>query len=239
MEVKLISNNNIDEDVNKVYIACRTCYSKKQPQQLLQDATIKPLEDKLSLINKVVKSGHTSVLEHINFTFVISGVSRALLAQLSRHRHISLSVQSQRYVEYPHDLNYLKNLREQNAVGEMKNITDRYFVLTNKNENEVKYLIDSYISYLSLIEEGWDKEDARNVLPNAMKTNIVMTLNLRELEHICSVRLCTCAQLEIRKLFKELRLEVNPVWRSFLNPKCVKLGYCNEIKSCGRVKSRG
>lgn len=91
MEVKLISYSqpvNSDGDKNPLSIAelaASVCYDSEPT-------------DTYRIVKGCKATGHRSVLEHISFTFEVSGVSRALLAQLSRHRHISLSVQSQRYV---------------------------------------------------------------------------------------------------------------------------------------------
>ena len=75
-------------------------------------------------------------------------------------------------------------------------------------------------------------EDARFIFPNAMQTNLIMTVNLRQLIHMSGLRLCTMAQWEIRQLFKQIRHEifrVSPFFGSFLAPKCIPLGYCDEM----------
>ena len=79
---------------------------------------------------------------------------------------------------------------------------------------------------------GIPGEDARFVFPNATRTNLVMTANLRALIHMSGLRLCTMAQWEIRRLFQLIRHEIFPVspfLGSFLAPKCVPLGYCDEM----------
>jgi thymidylate synthase (FAD) len=85
--------------------------------------------------------------------------------------------------------------------------------------------------YGDLVEAGIPGEDARFVFPNATRTNLVMTTNLRALIHMSGLRLCTMAQWEIRRLFQLIRHEVfgvSPFLGSFLAPKCVPLGYCDE-----------
>ena len=80
-------------------------------------------------------------------------------------------------------------------------------------------------------------EDARMFLPNATKTNMVISMNLRELIHICNLRLCTRAQLEIRKMVKEMALAIieKEQWlQEYLQPSCERLGYCPESKGCGK-----
>ena len=83
-----------------------------------------------------------------------------------------------------------------------------------------------------MLEAGVPGEDARFVFPNAARTNLVMTTNLRALIHMSGLRLCTMAQWEIRRLFQLIRHEVfavSPFLGSFLAPKCVPLGYCDEF----------
>src|SRR5204863_354297 len=88
--------------------------------------------------------------------------------------------------------------------------------------------------YGDLLEAGIPGEDARFVFPNATRTNLVMTTNLRALIHMSGLRLCTMAQWEIRRLFQLIRHEVfavSPFLGSFLAPKCVPLGYCDEFNN--------
>jgi len=85
-----------------------------------------------------------------------------------------------------------------------------------------------------LLGAGVPGEDARFVFPNATRTNLVMTTNLRALIHMSGLRLCTMAQWEIRRLFQLIRHEifgVSPFLGSFLAPKCVPLGYCDEFNN--------
>ena len=103
MRVKLLP---IDEEqvIRKLYVACRTCYSAGSPitnyeKEFTADAHSK--EDMLKLINYVMSSGHTSILEDQTLTFLIEDVDRALTHQLVRHRAgVVFQQQSQRYVEF-------------------------------------------------------------------------------------------------------------------------------------------
>jgi thymidylate synthase (FAD) len=88
--------------------------------------------------------------------------------------------------------------------------------------------------YGDLVGAGIPAEDARFVFPNATRTNLVMTTNLRALIHMSGLRLCTMAQWEIRRLFQQIRHEifqVSPFLGAFLAPKCVPLGYCDEMNN--------
>jgi len=87
-----------------------------------------------------------------------------------------------------------------------------------------------------MLDSGIAAEDARFVLPQAVETRLVMTMNARELMHACSLRLCLKAQWEIVELFQRIKEEVKKVAPRIgaeLNPKCYNLGYCNERETCG------
>ena len=96
--------------------------------------------------------------------------------------------------------------------------------------------------YLEFTEAGIPAEDARAVLPNAAATSMVASLNLREMIHLANLRLCTRAQKEIRILVKrmcEALISEEPWLKDYLVPKCDKLGFCDEDKSCGRMPMKG
>ena len=175
-----------------------------------------------------IKSGHTSVTEFCTFTFHIEGVSRALLAQLTRHRHAGYAVRSQRYCN-------------EDDFG--------YVVPPSIAKNERALELFEWImrqcsgAYADLQAMGVENEDARFVLPNACETTLEITINLRALMNFMNERLCTCAQWEIRELARIMRkliVEQVPKLEPYLVPKCEKngkeFGACNESKSrsCGR-----
>ena len=92
-----------------IYTACRTCYSEQLPDQIWDKAVSRGVADEKqqSLVRKVMESGHGSTIEHVNFTFAISGVTRTLSHQLVRHRAgTAFDQQSQRYVSFKKRDNY-------------------------------------------------------------------------------------------------------------------------------------
>ena len=204
-----------------VYTACRTCYSELEPDEIFTRATTGqvPIEKQQALIKKVIESGHGSTIEHIVFTFGISGVTRTLSHQLVRHRAgVAFDQQSQRYVNYKKP-SYMVPGSLTDADPELRDMF-------------VTELDDSLELYGKLLEAGVPGEDARFIMPNATRTNLIMTTNLRALIHMSGLRLCTMAQWEIRRLFQLIRHEifqVSPFLGSFLAPKCVPLGYCDEM----------
>ena len=220
MKVKLISTTQNLLDI--LYTGARTCYNAGSPIDMFEEVDNIPPDKKLKLINGCIKSNHQSILEHSQFTFAIEGVSRALTHQLVRHRHCSFSQQSQRYVNLEDTFDYVtpKALQDE---GDLQG----YFT---------ECMQQAYESYTELINKGVKPEDARAVLPNACCTNMVITLNLRSLIHLCNERLCTRAQLEIRQLVQLMVKEVlieNEWLKPYLVPKCILLKGCSEHKSCG------
>lgn len=210
-----------DNMLKTIYTAARTCYSADMPINIYNNNDDE--EKMLKLIERVVGSGHYSVIEHIQVTFAISNVSRACTHQLVRHRHMSFSQKSQRYVKEKGQFDFLIP------------------PTIEKNEELKKKFIDfmGEISkkYTEFVEAGIPAEDARAVLPNACSTSIVASLNLRELIHIANLRLCTRAQYEIRMMVKAMcdeLVKVEPWLKPYLVSKCERLGYCDEDKSCGR-----
>ncbi|MBA2700948.1 MAG: FAD-dependent thymidylate synthase [Chloroflexi bacterium] len=206
-----------------IYTACRTCYSEEVPEEIFRRAVDGDFEalKMQRLISSVIESGHGSTIEHVVFTFAIMGVSRTLSHQLVRHRAgVAFDQQSQRYVKFkgaatmvPHSI----------AEGD-PDLRERY-------EKQGDGALDLYGE---MLDAGIPGEDARFVFPNGTRTNLVMTTNLRALIHMSGLRLCTMAQWEIRRLFQLIRHEifgVSPFLGSFLAPKCVPLGYCDEFKN--------
>jgi thymidylate synthase (FAD) len=204
-----------------IYTACRTCYSELEPETIFARALDGQYDQQKmqKLIAGVIESGHGSTIEHVVFTFAISGVSRTLSHQLVRHRAgVAFDQQSQRYVKFKGAATMLPTSIEEADPG----LKERY-------EQQVGGALELYGD---LVGAGIPGEDARFVFPNATRTNLVMTTNLRALIHMSGLRLCTMAQWEIRRLFQLIRHEifqVSPFLGSFLAPKCVPLGYCDEM----------
>lgn len=212
------------EALKTIYTACRTCYSADYPVNIWGKAD--DSEKMLKLIKRVLSSGHFSTIEHCQYTFAISGVSRACTHQLVRHRHMSFSQKSQRYVTEKGQFEYITPKTVQNSE-----LVEEYEEFMGK--------ISEF--YAKMIEAGIPAEDARFVLPNAATSSIVTSLNLREMIHLANLRLCTKAQGEIRQVVKKMCdvvIEKEPWLAEYLVPKCDVKGYCDEMQSCGRYPVR-
>ncbi len=173
------------------------------------------------------RSGHHSVLEFADFTFRISGVSRALTHQLVRHRMASYAQRSQRYC-VEDGFEYVTPT----SIGGSAEALQTYRETVEQIQK----------AYSALVALGIPAEDARMLLPNACCTEICVKMNLRELIHFCNERLCACAQWEIRAMAREMVRKViakAPELKEFLVPKCeahAPYFFCTESKSrsCGR-----
>ena len=207
-----------------IALSAKLCYSK---------STIEDLRDKISrkdqseFIEKLMNMGHESVLEHVTFSFGVEGVSRVLLAQLTRHRIASFSVQSQRYVSYENGFGYI--------------LPDSIAALGEDAVQQYQKQMDTiegwYVDWQKKLGKGEkSNEDARFVLPNACETRLVVTMNVRELRHFFSLRMCNRAQWEIRKMAEEMFricFETAPALFADAGPACIR-GKCPEgEKSCG------
>lgn len=181
-------------------------------------------QDERRALRGARRSGHESILEHVSFTFEITGVSRALLAQITRHRIASFSVQSQRYV----DMGEMPVVKPQ-TIQEDEELSEDYDLLMQAIRD----------FYSRAVERGIPKEDARYITPQAACTSFLVTMNARELRHFFALRCCERAQWEIRELANQmLALCKNAAPKLFddAGPGCVR-GACPEgTMSCGHPK---
>jgi len=196
-------------------LAALTCYSRDVPE--IEDVSQEQVEEVLGMVKE---SGHHSVIEHASFTFAAQGVSRALTHQLVRHRIASYSQQSQRYV----DMEDFVSITPHTIQGdEVEDIYRRFMKEVERTYSQLK--------------EKVPVEDARYVLPNATPSNIIITMNARELWHFFSLRCCRRAQWEIRELAQSMldqATEVAPVIFEDAGAPCLR-GPCPESPelSCG------
>ena len=217
MNVTLLSYTQ--NATNLCATAAKACYSAKEIATLWAE-----VDDKSSVatIAKTVGMGHQSVIEHATYTFALDAVSRSLTHQLVRHRIASFSQQSQRYV----------NLEKPSYVIPEEIRNDRDMV-----EIFEKCMLTCWDSYNVLVRTGAKNEDARGCLPNACTTNIVVSMNARELMHFFTLRTCNRAQTEIREVAKLMLAEckrVSPEIFAVAGPACFR-GVCPEGKlSCKR-----
>jgi len=211
--------------------AGRLCYAPVSAAELKIEM---PDDEVRRLVRGLVRSGHMSALEHASFTFAIDGISRACSHQLVRHRVASYSQQSQRYVRFTGDEEFIVPPHIMNSP-EAREV---FFEAMRNARRAYERLVELGLA------DGRGKEsvfeDARFVLPNAAETKIVVTMNARELRHFFSLRCCRRAQWEINRLgwaMRYLVLSVAPALFEGTGPGCMGAG-CPEGKmSCGQPYS--
>lgn len=203
MNVTLISKPSLPVETLCGY-AATVCTNSKDAKRALRGS---------------LSSGHESIIEHACYTFEIEGISRVTLAQLTRHRIASFSVQSQRYCRV-----WEKGILPASIPEELR-------------DEAIQLNSQVFELYNRMIAGGVKAEDARYILPEGTPTRVIMTMNLRELRHFLTLRCCNRAQWEIRELAMEiLKICQKESMEIFghAGPACAR-GKCPEgMRSCGR-----
>jgi thymidylate synthase (FAD) len=192
--VEIITPLNGKEILQHIELAIRNCY--KSEDKTTDDSYLR-------LVKTILDSHHYSTIEHFNITFRVI-CSRACMAQWTRHRHMSFSIESQRYICYAKDkfggeIAFIKSPEFDSYSDAAKQLLKEYF---EDCENQ----------YLTLIADGLKAQEARQVLNNAVKTEMVVTANLRSLREFLKLRTSKSAQSEIRtlatQLLDQLKIEI-------------------------------
>lgn len=242
LHVELLQYTGDPEKI--ISAAAKLCYSSSGVKDVLDGLDSEKVEKFLKMLMDL---GHESPIEHVSFTFGIEGVSRSLLAQITRHRIASYSVKSQRYVkegqfefitppaiaENPeaHKL-YIESMEQAQATyNQLADILSEQYIVENLEAGMAEKQAKNQAEKKAI-------EDARFVLPNACETKMIVTMNARSLMNFFHHRCCSRAQWEIRALADEmLRLvkEVAPTLFALAGPSCVA-GPCPEGKmTCGKA----
>lgn len=242
-KVTLLSHTPHPEQ--NIAAAAKLCYSSSSIDQVMEGLTD---ENTASFVQMLADIGHQSPIEHITFTFGIEGVSRALLAQITRHRIASFSVQSQRYVPeaaftfvVPPHIEKIPAAKQE-FLDAMQQAQQHYNHLADLlEEQHIKTLCaeGKPLETARKMAKKMAIEDARFVLPNACDTKMIVTMNARSLLHFFELRCCRRAQWEIREVAVQmltLAKQAAPHVFSKAGPGCV-CGPCPEGKmSCGHMQ---
>ncbi len=223
MKVEIIAHT--PEPLKVVYTAARACYSTSGPQAIFETEIA---EDRMvELVRKVIERGHTSILEHVSFTFAVEGISRSCSHQLVRHRIASYSQQSQRRCSFEKGSEYVTPPSIASDPEALEIFQDNISLL--------------HKAYKTLLELEIPSEDARFLLPNAATTNIVVSMNARELHHFFRLRCCYRAQWEIRglawKMLEEVREIVAPLFEK-AGPACVSEECKEDWPECPMLRQK-
>lgn len=181
MKVELLHFTPIEIAIN----AIRTCYNSKGDNLGEKD---------IKLLKSIIANNHTSTIEHISYNFKISGISRALLQELARHRLASLSVKSTRYT-----LRELKNVNADDLKNYLVKISDSIDEYNRFRLTTIQALIN---------EQNLSNDELKYMLPEAFKTELMLTINARSLRNLLELRLSSKALKEFRELAKALYREL-------------------------------
>lgn len=200
-------------------MAAATCVSREAPEGASEG---------LRSLKAALRSGHLSVCEHASFTFMIENVTRVTTHQLVRHRMASYEQQSQRYV----------------AMDNIKYLQPDTVTEASAEDEDLQKMLKVWRGSTQMLSEmlrakGVPEEDIRYVYPGGTVSNIMVTMNGRELLHFLALRRCSRAQWEIRYVADEmarLAKKAAPVMFERCGPTCEQTGRCPEAKSCGRMK---
>ena len=175
----LVDTINPDEILKKIEM-CGRVSRKSEPKQNFTGT----IGSATNFVSMLIKRGHESVLEHVSLTFKIV-CDRAIMAELTRHRLASFTVESTRYVNYQSVpiIHY----------GDIRN---------DKNWRWARRVTEE--AYHALIEYGWKPEDARAVLPLCTATTLYMTANLREWRHVLKLRTDKAAHPQMRQIMNQI-----------------------------------
>ena len=168
-------------------------YGEINPEEILRKLEVcgkvsrqSKLGDSENFVRSIIKRGHESVLEHVSLTFKIV-CDRAIMAELTRHRLASFTVESTRYVKYDELTVIQPPLKSDEAII--------YFRCAMRETER---------NYQTLIQNGEPPEIARSVLPQCTATTIYMTCNLREWRHVLKLRTDKAAHPQMRQIMNQI-----------------------------------
>lgn len=220
MELRLISYPKNWKEI--IWTAARTCTSEELPENIYEAVQKDFDEEKFNnLYRHLYKSGHFSIFEHINLVFTLSGVTRSMMSQFTRHRFFGFSIQSMRYVKF-----------DDVGMTYPEEVDEWMDIITNSDRLYFSDIVKDV--YQDLLELGIHQEKAREILPIGTHTNMVFSGNLRTIMETAGNRRCVLAQDEIRELFNLIKIEltkIDPILGRSMMIKCQKLGYCPEMRN--------
>ena len=202
MNVELLTSEKHIEDMERAAaLAALTCHANT-------DREFVPCE----VLGRIIKAGHESILEHINLTYSIKGISRALLQEVARHRHISLSVESTRHTLRKYLLSDSVEHYPVLKIPVVDAITQQEYDIVS----EYLYILGDIARY----KPDFPNDELKYYLPEFWPTNLVLTSNVRELRHILNLRTAPAALKEFRDLARTM-YEAVPEQYKYLLKDCV------------------
>lgn len=182
---------NLNANLSLIELAGRTCY-KTEGNISVNSAS--------EFISKRLRDGHETIIEHSSVTVKII-CDRGVTHEIVRHRLASYSQESTRYCNYKGGVTFVIPPWVKIEPGEHTRLTaSAWRVPFNADQQWFCSMLDHEGQYLGLLELGWTPQQARSVLPNSLKTEIVMTANLREWRHFFKLRTSQAAHPQMREI---------------------------------------
>lgn len=183
---EILTPINGEQILKHIELCGRVCY--KSENLITEDSAKR-------FVEKITQRNHQSVLEHFNITVKFI-TDRGISHEIVRHRLASFSQESTRYCAYNKD-----KFGNEITVIRASNLNDEQYKLWKVG------IEDAEMVYFQLLDNGSTPEIARSVLPTCLKTELVVTANLREWKHIFEMRCAEAAHPDIRKIMIPLREE--------------------------------
>ncbi|MBU0970932.1 MAG: FAD-dependent thymidylate synthase [Proteobacteria bacterium] len=188
-----------DQGLQLLERAGRTCY--KSEDKITGDSAER-------FVGMLVKSGHHAIIEFGDMVVRLV-TNRGVTHELVRHRHCSFAQESTRYVKYDGQMEFIKPVWcSHHLLGRW---TDQVSVppgLTQAEQLWLKAMARSESDYQTLIQNGWKAQHAREILPNSLKTEIVVKANIREWRHVFALRCAKASHPQMVALMLPLLKEV-------------------------------
>ena len=214
----MVGDNSNDSPMKLLELAIRNCYKSESK---IKEGSWK------DIINIILQNNHLSTLEHVSFTFRVV-TSRDVLQEVARHRIASYSVESTRYCNYSPDKKGMKFILpawiSEEEVDEVKKLYDvsqssPFGPWTEHVSKELipicvwyDTLINAEKAYNILIEKGWKPQQARVILPGDLKTEIIMTFNIRSMLNFLEQRTKPGAHPDMIKIAKMIQTILQFKW---------------------------
>ena len=219
------SHDNPEQFLNNIV---RITFSKKLSKtDNIYDEIVNKENDNLNLLTNTIEMNHQSILEHVTVTYAITGASRSFLSQITRHRLFSFLSASQHYMDYSDMADFVVPVELEGHPDKIKEYLEGCKASIN--------------TYKKLIADGVDHSVARQVLPNGMRNQLIITVNLRQWMNFLNLRLCGRNTSEIEYVAYLIKKDLEtyvPHITPYMVPDCIKLGHCTQgNKSCGHKYS--
>jgi len=194
---EILTRIDIPKILGNIERAGRTCY--KSEAKITQDSA-------REFVAKIIASGHHSVLEHENISVKII-CDRGVTHEIVRHRLAAYSQESTRYCNYKGGVTFVippwVNIKEGDHSIDLTLLPEELNV-------EYLWLLHMGLAerdYIQLLNQGWSPQQARSVLPNSLKTEIVITANIREWRHILNLRTSKAAHPQMQEIMMPILTE--------------------------------